>query len=363
MPATTHANLESLTDLVYGALFGETDWQDFLDTLNTRMPDAKTTLFYHDSVAGAGAFSLSSGLDETGLEGYNRYYCTINPWMPKAAVRPVGLGVIADQMLPHAELVKTEFYNDFLRSIGCRSSVGVTILREKNRSFNLSTLTTSTDTGFNRINADLLTRLAPHLQRAFDFMRRDKADNETGRSLFDAIGVGLIYISEGRHVRSMNLAAERMLAADAGLSIAPTGRLISSDRNFLEHLSSFSRYRPPAAAGPYIAKFSSSCASFKCTLVRLTSDFMTEFLQGPTAAVVIEQVAVARPELNDRLPAKLQLTAAELRIASSIAAGLSPRETAKLHSISYETARTHLKNIYSKLGVNSQVALVRRLMP
>jgi DNA-binding CsgD family transcriptional regulator/PAS domain-containing protein len=363
MPATTDANLESLTDLVYGALFGETDWQDFLDTLNTRMPDAKTTLFYHDSVAGAGAFSLCSGLDDTGLEDYNRYYCTINPWMPKAAVRPVGLGVIADQMLPHVELVKTEFYNDFLRSIGCRSSIGVTILRENNRSFNLSTLTSSTDTGFNRINADLLTRLAPHLQRAFDFMRRDKAGNETGRSLFDAIGVGLIYISEGRQIRSMNLAAEQMLGTDAGISVTPTGRLSSSDRDFLEHLALFSGYRPPAAAGPFTARFSSPCASFKCTLVRLTSDFMTEFLQGPTAAVVIERIPVACPELNDHWPAKLQLTAAELRIASSIAAGLSPRETARLHGISYETARTHLKKIYSKLGVNSQVALVRRLMP
>ncbi|PKA40922.1 helix-turn-helix transcriptional regulator [Rhizobium sullae] len=363
MPATTHANLESLTDLVYGALFGETDWQDFLDTLNTRMPDAKTTLFYHDSVAGAGAFSLCSGLDGSSLDDYNRYYCTVNPWMPKAAVRPVGLGVIADQMLPHAELVKTEFYNEYLRSIGCRSSVGVTILRENSRSFNLSTLTSSTDTGFNRLNADLLTQLAPHLQRAFDFMRREKASNETGRSLFDAIGVGLVYIGEGCQIRSMNLAAEQMFAEDAGISVTPTGHLVCSDRDFLERLTSASRYRAPAAAEPFIARFRSSCASFKCTLVRLTSDLMTEFLQGPTAALIIERMPVACPELNDRLSAKEQLTAAELRIASSIAAGLSPREAARLHGISYETARTHLKNIYSKLGVNSQVALVRRLMP
>ena len=46
-----------------------------------------------------------------------------------------------------------------------------------------------------------------------------------------------------------------------------------------------------------------------------------------------------------------------------IAAGLSLREVARTNDVSYETARSHLKNIYSKLGVNSQVGLVRRLMP
>ncbi|WP_354541062.1 helix-turn-helix transcriptional regulator [Rhizobium sp. OAE497] len=44
-------------------------------------------------------------------------------------------------------------------------------------------------------------------------------------------------------------------------------------------------------------------------------------------------------------------------------AGCRLRDTAKLNDISYETARSHLKNIFSKLGVNSQVALVRRLIP
>jgi DNA-binding CsgD family transcriptional regulator len=57
-----------------------------------------------------------------------------------------------------------------------------------------------------------------------------------------------------------------------------------------------------------------------------------------------------------------KLTATEIRIASSIASGHSPKEVAIADHISYETVRTHLRNIYSKLGVNSQVGLVALLM-
>ncbi|ANL20707.1 helix-turn-helix domain-containing protein [Rhizobium sp. N113] len=46
----------------------------------------------------------------------------------------------------------------------------------------------------------------------------------------------------------------------------------------------------------------------------------------------------------------------------AIARGLSLREVAMADDISYETLRTHLRNIYAKLGVNSRVRLVSLLM-
>ena len=103
--------------------------------------------------------------------------------------------------------------------------------------------------------------------------------------------------------------------------------------------------------------------SVRCTLLRLQSDFVTTFLEGPTVALIIERTSAAlRADINEALPRNSQLTAAEMRIASAIAGGLSLREAAETNDVSYETARSHLKNIYSKLGVNSQVALLRRLM-
>lgn len=366
MPSAPHPKLEALTEMVYAALFGETTWQAFLDALNETMPDAKSTLFFHDAIAHTGGLSLTSGIQDAEVEAYNRYYAAINPWMPKAAVRPVGLGVIADQMLPRSDLVKTEFYNDFVRKIGCESSVGVTIMRENSRSFNLSTLTSSVDPDRNRVNADLLNDLAPHLRRAFDFIRRTRRDpenDETGLALFDAIGVGIVYLGEGQLIRSSNRAAERMLVEGGVIGIEATGRLVIADAALSAQLAVLTRHRSHAASPPSTMLVRTKDGSVKCTLLRLQSDFVTTFLEGPTVALIIERTSAAlRADINEVLPRNSQLTAAEMRIASAIAGGLSLREAAETNDVSYETARSHLKNIYSKLGVNSQVALLRRLM-
>jgi hypothetical protein len=320
MPGSPHAKLEVLTDLIYGALFGETSWQAFLDALTATMPDAKSTLFFHDAVARTGGLSLSSGLENAETEAYNRYYAAINPWMPRAATRPIGLGVIADQMLPRDQLLKTEFYNNYIRWIGCESSVGVTIMRERGRSFNLSTLTSSSDPDFNRGNAELLSDLAPHLRRAFD--HSDPHNNDNGLSLFDAIGVGIVYIGEDKNIRSINSSAEQMIAEGEAIGVSATGRIIINDGELASRLSALLRHHIKALP-PANTLIRMKNISFKCTLVKMQSDFISEFLEGPTVALIIERT-------ND---------------------------------VSYETARSHLKNIYSKLGVNSQVGLVRRLMP
>lgn len=366
MPSAPHPRLEALIDMIYAALFGETTWQAFLDALNETMPDAKSTLFFHDAIAHTGGLSLTSGIQDADVEAYNRYYASINPWMPKAAVRPVGLGVIADQMLPRSDLVKTEFYNDFVRAIGCESSVGVTIMRENGRSFNLSTLTSSVDPDRNRVNAVLLNDLAPHLKRAFDFVRRSRHDPEnaeTGLALFDATGVGIVYLGEDQHIRSFNKAAERMLAEGGDIGIGATGRLVIADEGLSAQLAVLTRHRSRAASPPSTMLVKTKGGGVRCTLVRLQSDFVTTFLEGPTVALIIERASAAlRADINEALPRNSQLTAAEMRIASAIAGGLSLREAAETNDVSYETARSHLKNIYSKLGVNSQVALLRRLM-
>ncbi len=201
MPGSPHAKLEVLTDLIYGALFGETSWQAFLDALTATMPDAKSTLFFHDAVARTGGLSLSSGLAGKETEAYNRYYAAINPWMPRAAARPIGLGVIADQMLPRDQLLKTEFYSDYLRWIGCESSIGVTIMRETRpllQSFDADLVFRS---GFQSHECRAAQRpgtaSAPRLRFHSPRAQRSPRNNENGLALFDAIGVGIVYHRRG----------------------------------------------------------------------------------------------------------------------------------------------------------------------
>jgi DNA-binding CsgD family transcriptional regulator/ketosteroid isomerase-like protein len=70
-------------------------------------------------------------------------------------------------------------------------------------------------------------------------------------------------------------------------------------------------------------------------------------------------------DLNRRLvTAKMifGLSPGQMALAARIASGESLTDAAKTQQISINTARTHLKRIYDKTGVNSQTALVRLLL-
>jgi DNA-binding CsgD family transcriptional regulator len=67
-------------------------------------------------------------------------------------------------------------------------------------------------------------------------------------------------------------------------------------------------------------------------------------------------------DLNNRLSAPRVdlsvLSAREREIAETLRTGRRPHEIAAVLRISHHTVRTHLKQVYRKLGIRSQVALV-----
>ena len=94
---------DRLIDLIYAAMLGEATWTEFLQELSKSLPDGRSTLFYHDVRKSHGSWELSFGLDDRTIRA-SRHYANVNPWMPKASVRRIGLGVVSDQMLPAADL-------------------------------------------------------------------------------------------------------------------------------------------------------------------------------------------------------------------------------------------------------------------
>ncbi|MBM3091030.1 helix-turn-helix transcriptional regulator [Ensifer sp. T173] len=364
---TGTANTEELIYLIYGAAFGECSWEDFLSRLAGTVPNGKSALHYHDLAAPASHVPYVSGFTADDLDQFNNHFAAVNPWIPRTVLVPVGRGLCGEHIVSREDLVKSEFYNDWLkRQTGCETSVGVTIIRDATRTFILSTCTTSTDAEFNHHAADQYTSLAPHLKRAFEFVRKRDVmtvERQQGQSLLDSIGVGLMYVGENLRVRSMNEHAQRISATGAPIRIATGGRLTLSCPQTSAALEALT-LRGCTDTRPHVSIVKGAGGTaYRITLLKLNSDAFTELLSGPTVAVVIEPTTSLLPEVRSRhLEDIYGLTPAEIRIASGLAAGLSLREIALANSVSYETIRTQLKSIYSKTQVNSQAALVSLLM-
>ncbi|WP_412178830.1 helix-turn-helix transcriptional regulator [Rhizobium sp. TRM96647] len=337
-----------------------------MDRLATTMPNGKSSFHYQDLASPLAQVGLVSGFGSDEVEQFHNHYAAVNPWIPRTMLVPVGRGMTGESIFPREQLAKTEFYNDWLkRQTGCETAIGVTILRDSSRTFILSTCTSSTDPVLNHEAAELYTQLSPHLRRAVDFIRRGEfatGERQTGQALFDAIGAGLIHVSETGRIRSMNDRARRMIEHGEPVRLATSGRIAITDPRAAETLQ-FLLSRQGVQVEPYLATLTGADGSVhRLTLVRLTSDPMTEFLNGPTVAVIIEPIAGVDEPRSERLQASYRLTPKEAQIAAAIASGLSLREIADNDGVSYETVRSHVKNIYGKMEVSSQASLVARLL-
>ena len=81
-----------------------------------------------------------------------------------------------------------------------------------------------------------------------------------------------------------------------------------------------------------------------------------------TAALVVALDITSPPRIDERsldlLATASGLTRRETEVARLVVSGQTPRKSADVLDISYETARLHLRNAYAKLGVHGQVELV-----
>ncbi|WOS65231.1 helix-turn-helix domain-containing protein [Sinorhizobium fredii] len=350
---------EELVELIYGSLLEHGKWQQFLDHLNGSMRHGKTTFMYHDAVVRKGYFSLAAGYTDEEINDYNRYYNLINPWMAKAAVRPVGKGVTSDYMFDAQQLRKTEFYNDYLRKIGLEGGAGITIFRDKGRSFVLTSLMSARDHEASADLAKLLTELSPHIARAFSYYRKGtKASDEASSqcTLLDLAGTGLILIDEDAQLKTLNKTAEQFIDQRCGLRITPTNRIVFEKTRLQEMLKDLCQRQSRGSV--YRAETSNTMKSYDFTMIRMQTDKMREFLAGPSVAILIKLRSAAAEFINE-----FALSPGELRVARAIIGGMSVSEIALERGISRETVRTQLKSIFSKLGISSQLELVRLFQP
>jgi len=257
-----------------------------------------------------------------------------------------------------------------LRSIGVETGTGVSIERTDGRLFLLSVLTPRLDLDVNMEHARLLTRLAPHLLRAKRAYREGRAPDLQGAATnlaLDELGVSAIVVDDELRIRRASASAERLLAAGHGVDTTPNGRLRIADERIALALKSLLTWTP---GGPrsFSGSFTQAGRSFRVAIVRIASDALSLYFQGPTAVLLID--ALPGPGGADTrhlsslaaIVRLYRLTAGEADVLGGIAAGRSIDQIALDRGVGRETIRSQLKAIYLKTGCSRQQDLVRLVL-
>lgn len=362
-----------LTTSLFAAAIGQSGWDDFLAELSHQTGGTSTHIFGFDTEANISIEPILYGYDPAFIESYDDYYGTINSWAPGFAEHQQGVVVDSEAMCSTEELVKTEFYNDWVKPQGNLSQGGGAILfKNDTRFFAIGGNIRHRDTEkLKRPWLQIIGSLVPHMQQAFEMSRalagaRLESAVVAGQGLREIPAI-LILSHTGRIVFANN-AAQLMLSEGVPISSNWRGELAFGLTGEARRISeSFLRHHLTAANPSYTACMTTFLGgpTYSLRFARLTPGAQIElplpFSLGFSANCSVLVVTKTRPtaDLEALLRMTYALTASEASVAVLISNGLTADEISRQRNVSVHTVRNQLKAGMAKLGVRRQVELLR----
>ena len=221
--------------------------------------------------------------------------------------------------------------------------------------------------GHDQIQA--ITRLAPHI-RQFARIRRTMAEAEAlGASLAELLEnrrSGFIQLDPRGRILEANDQARGLLRQGGGLS-DQGGFLNASmpgENDTLQRL--LARALPPHGVQVSAGSMTIGRPNARTRLVvhvTPVAEREWDVRAHRVAALVLIVDPESRPRIDAVLVAKsLNLTPAQGRVATMVAAGRTARDIAAMTGRTEDTVRWHLKKIFRKQGISRQADLVRRVL-
>lgn len=359
-----------LVGRIYAAAEEPSLWPAFLDRLGSTVRGT-VTAFVFDDLRGHASVAASVRMDPAFSRLYEEYFSSRNAWAIAAGPRVQTGAVLTSQMiLPDAELVRSEYYNGFLRPQDARHLLGTILFREAHSYSQVSVLRPGRREPFSDREVRLMQALMPHLQRAVRIHRRLvhlKTEGRFASEALDRAPFGVVLVDSRAHALLVNRAAAEMLASGDGLSLRANG--ITAARS--DESAALRKLVFDAVQGLDSGSLKSSGAmtisrpSMRRPYSILVMPLRSESPLGEARAVAA--VFVSDPERKmepDReLLRKLyRFTPAEARFASHLLRGESVEETALGLEISMNTARTHVRSLLVKTGTKRLSELLRILV-
>lgn len=364
--------LLELIDLIYRAAGDPEIWPTLLERL-VEVFDAKVgTLHHQDSASQESSFSALWNLTTEDTKPYVTYYGYRNPFMTtRPQVIRAGAVNTLQMLCPEELLVRSEFYNDYLKRLGILHCVAATLRNDGENSSNLSIFRSTEDEPFGDAECKLLRVLMPHLQRAFQLHTRiqgleRKAD--AAADSLDRLPQAVILLDARRQILMANRPATLLLGSIKTLQMTRNGlvAMIPGENKNLQALID---------GALQTAKCGGFHSGGAMTISRSFSQRPLQVLVTPlrTRAVHIGReiptVAIFISDPNQRpIPETILLhqvyglTRAESRLAQTLMSGATVKEASNELGVMPSTLRSQLKSIFAKTNTNRQSDLIRLLL-
>lgn len=369
--------IDDIGTLIDATAFDLGRWQAVVDEFIRVLPGTKAAMQVVDPALARAAPMVAAGWDAPSLNAYATHFGAINPWLPGLMAAPVKTVLYSGELLPLTTLHGSAFFHDFLKPVGeVDASTGMKLVEHGGRlgAFTLSHAAREVD----RIRAGgarILEALAPRMRRSLDIARTCAAASwpKDAFSLVDAMVEPTLLVTRQGCLVQANAAAIDLIAAGDVARLGAGDRVQFIDatlsRMFAAGLqvacsTGGSHERDPVSGVPVTTR----SGRFALTVLGLRPDMMriqgmtTLLAAGDLALVVIQRHRSGAADVGRLLRDRYGLSPSEARLALAMDGSRSLPVVAQGLGITHETARSHLKRIFAKLGVSRQSELIAFLM-
>ncbi len=353
---------------IYEAAAEPAAWQEVLETLAAQLRAVGPGLFLVDRDDPDHPFQVASGIDASWQAQYDAHFHRVDLRRQALQARPAGTVIAGHELVPDEVLLRSEFYQDFLRPQGFFHIAVAQVHKRRGRTGVVRLLRPRNAEPFGAEDLALLRALAPHLGRAMGVhltLAEARMRWETLAVTLAHIAVGAVALDARARMLYANEEAEVLLDARDGL-VLQRGELraeSSGDTAALHALLGQATGGVLAEAGGAMrVRRSSGAPDLSVRVVPVHG--AASALGVPRAAAILyvrDPVHSARVT-EASLRALFGLTNAEARVARRLVAGRTSPGVAGELGISLETVRSHRKQIFAKVDVHTQAELTQRVL-
>jgi DNA-binding CsgD family transcriptional regulator/PAS domain-containing protein len=366
------ATLLELIDLVYAAAEDADRWDPFLLRFGEIVKAPVGAIVFEDLRSHRAQVARIVGMDSELINAYEQHYAARNAWMEAGLpTMAVGAPIRSEMVLPDASLVRTEYYNGFLRKAGIRHLLAAFLFRDEHTLSQISFVRPHRFGECSESETRLFGHLIPHMQRAFQLHRRLvelRSEHELAVEALDRVPVGVLILDAKGRAILVNRSGREILAARDGLSLRPDGLHAgdTSETTALRRLISDAMQTGTGnglgSGGVLSISRPSMRRSYSLFVTPLRAEQST-FGEPAAVAAVFVSDPERKPETSPEVLRRLYgFTPAESRMAARLLEGESVEEAAEDLHVSVNTARTHVKSMFDKTDTHRHRELLRLLL-
>lgn len=353
---------------IYQGPMEEEPWQGFLSGLQQAMEAVSVTLVLNPpSEQGRGLLRVVGGSTVEGLDRYQERLFAMDPFL---SLKPGEVKSLME-LVSHEDWFSSELYLLCLKPTGLYDALGVDLHVPGEIKAGLRVARNQSAPMFDQQDRDLIYALVPHLERALRLhvrMNIVESERDLYAGAVESLSLATIILDENGRLLSCNNMAKNLVAREPEVKIED-GYLILGDQATTKKLQSLINHilerrdsDEPAVVEAMRVPRDGDFADLGVIVRPVPCGEWSEGLSVPTVAIFISD-----PEYGAEAPVNIIIqlfgfTPTEAQLSLLLADGLSLDEASEALGMSRNTARTHLRSIFSKTGVSRQTLLVRLIL-